>query len=63
MTSATPASCIYLVCKTFEEGRYCCFVVKVVVFGGAMLNHPPLSLSSNLQNTEGESKFGLFLMY
>ena len=24
-----------------------------------MLNHPPLSLSSNLQKTEGESKFGL----
>lgn len=59
MRSATPASRIYRVWRMLDEGRYCCFVVKEVPAGGAILNHPPRSLSSSLQKTEGESKSGL----
>jgi hypothetical protein len=43
----------------FDEGRYCCFVVKVMSAGGEMLKYPPLSLSSKRQKIEGESKSGL----
>ncbi len=34
-------------------------VVQVYVDGGAMLKKPPLSLSSRLQKTVGESNSGL----
>jgi hypothetical protein len=50
---------MYRVCRMFEEGRYCCFVVKAFSAGGQMLKYPPLSLSSRRQKIEGESKSGL----
>ena len=57
--STTPSSWMYRVCRMFEEGRYCCLVVKALAAGGQMLKYPPLSLSSRRQKTEGESKSGL----
>jgi hypothetical protein len=42
-----------------DEGRYVCFVVKATFCGGEMLKNPPLSLSSSLQKTDGESNSGL----
>jgi hypothetical protein len=50
---------MYLVFRIFDEGRYCCFVVHSKPVGGQMLKWPPLSLSSSLQKTLGESNAGL----
>lgn len=57
--STTPSSHMYLVFRIFEDGRYCCLVVHSKFAGGQMLKCPPLSLSSSLQKTLGESKSGL----
>jgi hypothetical protein len=44
--------------REFKIGTY--FVVRVISSGGAMLKKPPLFLSKRLQNTDGESKSGLY---
>lgn len=57
--STTPSSSMYRVCRMFDDGRYCCFVVHSRSRGGEILKCPPLSLSRSLQKTLGESKSGL----